>query len=329
MAPRLFRPGVLAQAAAALAALAALSACAAPGPSPDPDPAPAPPEGQAATCSGESLPFVTAPTLKARTEQTYGRFAVRAQLPDGPAPGWLPAFWLRPAQGEGEAHDGEIDVVELPHLDSFAGDLVHHAAAHRSYDPSVFEDADRKLEPGWHTYEAIWTPTWIQFGVDGTPWYVVMQDGAEPPAGLPADAKITEVPWFTEVFTKAYYPRFDLQATDSNWSGRPAAGSTFDFAIDWVETSITKGDVAPDSAKATWVPTFRDDFTAAHSATTVLDPAKWTSVEGRGGGSNKLACRVATPETLFITDGVLHLRGLPAAAARAGRPATPGATRTR
>jgi len=83
-------------------------------------------------------------------KQKYGRFEIRAKVPEGK--GLWPAFWLMPAKG---GWPPEIDIAE------WLGDQPNmvHAALHRTKKDHPNTDFFYKedLTEGFHTYSLEWT----------------------------------------------------------------------------------------------------------------------------------------------------------------------------
>jgi beta-glucanase (GH16 family) len=109
---------------------------------------------------------------RTKFSQTYGRFEVRAKLPNVTKPGVHGGFWMLPVDsiyGLWPA-SGEIDVAEWWSVDpTLAMPSLH------------FNGRDFHVDSGWdcrvanpssyHTYTAEWLPTGFSFIIDGTPCF--------------------------------------------------------------------------------------------------------------------------------------------------------------
>lgn len=125
-------------------------------------------KSEAATCNGgQALPY-TGSYIQTRNSpesfsQAYGRFEVRARMPEGK--GLWPAIWLTDAAG---AAHGEIDVVELSGVDPHR----FYSTLHYYPGPTFPQIQHREttsvdLSDGFHTYVAEWTPCRIDIYLDG------------------------------------------------------------------------------------------------------------------------------------------------------------------
>lgn len=112
-----------------------------------------------------------------RFAQTYGRFEVRARVPDTATPGLQQALWLWPVDptryGLWPA-SGEIDLAEMyskypdraiPHL--------HYVYDHSTTDPytqtNVVTSYQCRIQRGeWNTYTLTWSPGRLEIEVNGT-----------------------------------------------------------------------------------------------------------------------------------------------------------------
>lgn len=116
---------------------------------------------------------------KGRWAQKYGRFETNASLPPRAATGVWPAFWLMPDSEQCWPTGGEIDVFE------FNGNYVEDAVfgsyhwgfncsadkapiPGRSYRPT---GAPSDWQRGWHVYAVEWSPTSLDFFVDGVHYF--------------------------------------------------------------------------------------------------------------------------------------------------------------
>jgi beta-glucanase (GH16 family) len=99
-------------------------------------------------------------TTQQSFHQTYGYFAICAQLPRGV--GFWPAFWLLPADGRWPP---EIDVMEM-----LGDDPTHYyASVHADGVNEVTKLPAPDLTAGFHVYAVSWRPDEIRFYLDGVP----------------------------------------------------------------------------------------------------------------------------------------------------------------
>lgn len=126
-------------------------------------------------------------TTLGRFAQTYGRFEVRALLPQ--SVGLVPALWLYPeATRYGPwPRSGEIDIAESfgmsggivwPHIHYFGADDSAVASGTSCFVPNP--------GAGFHTYTVDWTPDEIAFSYDGRPCWRAARWTPAPPLLAPA-----------------------------------------------------------------------------------------------------------------------------------------------
>ncbi|OWQ86974.1 hypothetical protein CDN99_19955 [Roseateles aquatilis] len=99
-----------------------------------------------------------------RAEWTYGYFEIRAKLPCGK--GTWPAIWTLGSQGDWPAA-GELDILEhIGHTPDRVFSTVHTTSGHGGHGVG---DATRLPTAcsEFHTYQMLWTPQEIRFGIDG------------------------------------------------------------------------------------------------------------------------------------------------------------------
>lgn len=162
---------------------------------------------------------------KRRVSWTYGRFEVRAKLPD--APGLWPAIWMLPetdVYGRWAA-SGEIDIAEAngKDLGTIFGSL-HYGG---TWPENVHQNGQTRLAKGemegeFHVYALEWEKEEIRWYIDGRLYH-----------------KTSE--WFS---TAAPYPApFDQPfhlllnlAVGGNWAGNPNANTQFpaQMKVDYV-----------------------------------------------------------------------------------------------
>lgn len=103
-------------------------------------------------------------TTQTTFAQQYGRFEIRAKLPSGK--GFWSAFWLLPVH---QNFPLEIDVFEMLGHDPYTLYISNHwKAGDRSHQINtipIFGSTDYSAE--FHTYEIVWSPTKIDWIIDG------------------------------------------------------------------------------------------------------------------------------------------------------------------
>ena len=99
-------------------------------------------------------------TTQQTFQQTYGYFAICAQLPRGR--GFWPAFWLLPADGRWPP---EIDVMEM--LGNDTSDYYASVHAGPGFD-HITKIPGPYLSAGFHTFAVSWRPDKIRYYLDGS-----------------------------------------------------------------------------------------------------------------------------------------------------------------
>lgn len=113
---------------------------------------------------------------KGRGDWTYGFFQIRAKLPCGQ--GTWPAIWMVGSGGRWPA-DGELDILEqIGERPDRVFSTVHTQAGSGGFGSG----AERTLTDvctAFHDYQMHWTPTHIDFGIDGVPHYRYLNHGGD------------------------------------------------------------------------------------------------------------------------------------------------------
>ncbi|MBN2385965.1 MAG: glycoside hydrolase family 16 protein [Anaerolineales bacterium] len=148
-------------------------------------------------------------------EWTYGRFEIRARLPN--TPGIWPAFWLLPASatryGTWPA-GGEIDIMEM--IGSQPGRVyatIHYNNPHRQSGGHYDLPAGQTFADDFHVFALEWEPEEMRWYVDGVLYH-------------------TETSWFTNnapfpaPFDQPFYLLINL-AVGGTWPGSPDETSAF------------------------------------------------------------------------------------------------------
>ena len=101
--------------------------------------------------------------------QAYGRFEVRAKVPNTPIRGLQSSFWLwpdNPVKYGGWPHSGEIDIAETySWVNDRAIPFVHY---NNGFDPNITNNYCMVADLGqFHTYTVEWTKDTLTFIYDG------------------------------------------------------------------------------------------------------------------------------------------------------------------
>lgn len=116
---------------------------------------------------------------KGKGDWLYGKIEISARLPSGV--GTWPAIWMLPSESfyGGWPASGEIDIME--HV-GFAPDSVFAAVHTSAYNHTLGTQrmgrtAIPDAETAFHVYAIEWTPTRIDFYVDGTRYFSFLKEG--------------------------------------------------------------------------------------------------------------------------------------------------------
>lgn len=171
-------------------------------------------------------------STRGNTAWTYGRFEMRAKLPD--AAGLWPAFWMRPEDGVygGWPRSGEIDILEYagPNTHSWRDRRIVHdlhwwsdtAPGHNGSVPENTSVSAAWLDQ-FHTFAVEWDPSGFRWFVDGQLTHRA-GSGWSAPGGAPGAP-----------FDQDFFITLNLQV--GGWAGPvddaqlATAGA---FEIDWV-----------------------------------------------------------------------------------------------
>lgn len=174
------------------------------------------------TCTYTSGKLTTRQPQLATFAQGYGYFEARIKAPTGK--GLWPAFWL---VGEdityaGPRKAGEIDVMEV--LGDRSREVQQHAHGPDLDFGSAVTLPEGQSVADWHTYAVHWTPSRIEWLVDGH----ATQNMTKEQAGEG---------W---VFSHPFYILLNL-AVGGDWPGTPDATATFPatMLIDYVRVYTT------------------------------------------------------------------------------------------
>jgi beta-glucanase (GH16 family) len=116
-------------------------------------------------------------TTFGRFSQTYGRFEIRARVPQGR--GLWPAFWLVP---QSKAWPPEIDIFEIRGQEPSIVHMVNHwkglDGAHEQVSGNY---TGPDFSKDFHTFAVVWTPSEIIWYVEGVEQYRTAQGVASEP----------------------------------------------------------------------------------------------------------------------------------------------------
>lgn len=108
-------------------------------------------------------------TTQGKGEWTYGRFQIRAKMPQGK--GIWPAIWMMPSDENlysGWPVGGEIDIMELlGHEPNKIYGTLHYGNPHEQAQGSYTLTDGTSFADDFHTYELEWEPGEFRYYVDG------------------------------------------------------------------------------------------------------------------------------------------------------------------
>lgn len=162
---------------------------------------------------------------------TYGRFEVRAKVPNGQ--GYLPAFWLM-ANDENVYGQwprcGEIDCMEVMGQDTnkLYG-TIHYGNPHaESQGTYTIEDGKESFSDGFHTFTCDWEPGKITWYVDGIKYH----EESNWHSTTEGQGTLT----YPAPFDQPFYIILNL-AVGGSWVGNPNEETNFvnnPFVVDYV-----------------------------------------------------------------------------------------------
>ncbi len=144
-------------------------------------------------------------TTRQSFSQTYGYFAICAQLPHGA--GMWPAFWLLPADG---SWPPEIDVMEMLGNDP----TDYYASVHAAGLDKVTKIPAPDLSAGFHVFAVSWRPDKIRYYLDGV--------------------QVNEVNTQADMHKPMYMLANLAVGGPGSWPG-PADGETGRYKIAWIK----------------------------------------------------------------------------------------------
>jgi licheninase len=129
---------------------------------------------------------------RGKAEWRYGRFEIRAKLPQGL--GTWPAIWMLAARqhygDEYWPHNGEIDIMEhVGHDEGVVHASVHTAAYnHTKNTQKTAQTRLSDLCQTFHRYQLIWTPEALSIGIDDRNYFRFVNDGEDEKETWPFNA---------------------------------------------------------------------------------------------------------------------------------------------
>ncbi|WP_246944886.1 family 16 glycosylhydrolase [Bacillus pinisoli] len=160
-------------------------------------------------------------TTKGKQSWTYGRFSIRAKLPEGQ--GIWPAIWMMPEDMElysGWPSCGEIDIMEIVgHKPETVHGTLHYGVPHTYTGESYTLPNGQKFSDDFHEFTLDWEPEEFRWYVDGilyakqTNWFSINdKDGTAVKYPAP--------------FNRDFYLQVNL-AVGGKWPGYPDETTTF------------------------------------------------------------------------------------------------------
>lgn len=154
-------------------------------------------------------------TTRGKAAWKYGRFSIRAKLPEGQ--GIWPAIWMMPEDMQrysGWPACGEIDIMELiGHQPGTVYGTLHYGVPHTYTGESYQLPENKKFSDDFHVFTLDWEPGEFRWYVDGElyarqdKWFSTsMGTGEQNPQGAP--------------FDRGFYLQLNL-AVGGKWPGYP------------------------------------------------------------------------------------------------------------
>lgn len=178
---------------------------------------------------------------KRRASWLYGRFEIRARLPEGQ--GLWSAIWMLPEDRRygGWAASGEIDIVEtIGHQPDRAYGTLHYGGEwpNNKHSGTFHSLTDSSIGKAFHVYAVEWEAGEIRWYVDGK-LYQTQKQWSSTAAPYPAP------------FNQPFHLIINL-AVGGKWPGAPDATTTFpaQLEVDYVRVYQRAPAAAPESAPA-------------------------------------------------------------------------------
>lgn len=160
---------------------------------------------------------------KSKGEWTYGRFEIKAKLPEGK--GMWPAIWMMPADKDkygGWPVGGEIDIMEfLGHDPGKIYGTIHYGNPHTHSGGNYTLPDGQKFSDDFHIFSIEWAPGELKWFVDGILYATKNEWFSKGSAASEANA-------YPAPFDRDFYLQLNL-AVGGEWPGNP--DSTTDWSI--------------------------------------------------------------------------------------------------
>jgi beta-glucanase (GH16 family) len=169
-------------------------------------------------------------TTKGKAAWKYGRFSIRAKLPEGQ--GIWPAIWMMPEDKErytGWPACGEIDIMEqIGHQPGTVYGTLHYGLPHTYTGDNYTLPGNAKFSDDFHVFTLDWEPGEFRWYVDGV-LYARQNKWFSKPEGTGEN-----VPRYAP-FDREFYLQFNL-AVGGKWPGYPDETTTFpqQMIIDYI-----------------------------------------------------------------------------------------------
>lgn len=170
-------------------------------------------------------------TTKGKAAWTYGRFSIRAKLPEGQ--GIWPAIWMMPEDMErytGWPACGEIDIMEqIGHQPGTVYGTLHYGLPHTYTGENYTLPGNAKFSDDFHVFTLDWEPGEFRWYVDGV-LYARQNKWFSKPGKTGEN-----VPRYAP-FDREFYLQLNL-AVGGKWPGYPDETTTFpqQMMIDYIK----------------------------------------------------------------------------------------------
>jgi beta-glucanase (GH16 family) len=170
-------------------------------------------------------------TTKGKVAWTYGRFSIRAKLPEGQ--GIWPAIWMMPEDMErytGWPACGEIDIMEsIGHQPGTVYGTLHYGMPHTYTGGNFTLPEGKKFSEDFHVFTLDWEPGEFRWYVNDdlyarqTEWFSKADDSENVPPGLAP-------------FDREFYLQLNL-AVGGKWPGYPDETTQFPqrMTVDYIK----------------------------------------------------------------------------------------------
>ncbi|NOU98722.1 family 16 glycosylhydrolase [Paenibacillus planticolens] len=240
---------------------------------------------------------------KSKGDWTYGRYEVRAKLPEGK--GMWPAIWMMPTNQNvygGWPVGGEIDIMELlGHDPGTVYGTIHYGNPWTHTGGNYTLPNNQKFSDDFHTFKMEWSPGEIKWYVDDI-LYLTKNDWFSKDNSKPSDYP------FPAPFDQLFYLQLNL-AVGGDWPGNPDATTDWtkpkQMLVDYVRVYSYNGqypDPGPRPGKNlsdgwSWIREISSNWFAESSP----DAMRLMTSEGSWGGSKPSNILLRNPGTSDFT----------------------------